>query len=190
MKYLITLFFLLMPIVCFSDIGGAGVDLEVKALTIIDTVHASVHKGTTFAVSDVITSLSNNASYYFTISVAKDCDVHMFSEIASGGSGRINIYESPTFVDGVELPKYNLDRNVTDITTCVTVSTNSVISSPGTSVFTQYIAGGTGGSKQGSTFRQGTEWVLGEDKKYSIVFTNTSGQSVGASIGLQWYEID
>lgn len=167
-------------------------DDSYRALKVIDFVHELVHEGRAFTVSYKPADnspIADNADITFGISVGTRVPHVLWSAVA-GGEAEVFLYEGATFTGGTALSAYNLNRGSS---AALYIPTTSFVLGPsitgaGTQLYNYMVPGGTGGGRQGAVAREGMEWMLRPNTKYTIRLYNRSGGNGYMSLAVSFYE--
>ena len=172
-----------------SPSGGEIYDDLTGAMLSIDTAHHEVHEGHSFVASTYNSAVVNSASLILLITTTSK-PPHMVFRCAAGGDATVTFYEGVTTItDGTVVAVVNLSRMSTEVSS-VTAHHTPNTSGLGTTLDTQFLAGGTGPSQSsGSEVRRNTEWILRTNTKYQITVTNISGNNQPVSINIEFYTL-
>lgn len=174
-------------------------DTFTNSIGFIDTDHKYIHQGKKFFYGENV-SLLTTASRLWTFttpSVASGKEIHWRppSVNCSADKVKIELIEN-NFVNGTGTSKltsiYNYLRKSTNISKMQFFNSGETETTPGTTLFPDYIGGGTnvGGTSSGGSNKQQEEIVLKINTNYTVKVTNGSGSTNIININFSWYEED
>lgn len=156
---------------------------------IIDVNHLRMHEGRGFYayhLNPYSSMLAAGASIDIAIAWASGKTPHLIYSANCGGDAEIYMYENATVTGGTSFTALN--RNRTSATTSSTaILINPTVSSLGTKLHGEFIAGGIG-KKAGGGDAYASEQVLDDLTTYLFRLTNVNGTSHMAHLYLEWYE--
>ena len=158
-------------------------------LRTIDLMHEKIHKGEIYIFNHYDTSVANTANLDILFKTGATLSSHIMGKITSTGDAEIRIYEAPTIgADGTVVNPRNKNRYVTEANTFSVFHTPTV-TPLGTELVNDFLAGGSGGLKIGSSTEGRDEWVFKEGVNYLLRVTNVSGQAAKISFIGSVYEV-
>lgn len=156
---------------------------------IIDVNHLRMHEGRGFYayhLNPYSSMLAAGASIDIAIAWASGKTPHLIYSANCGGDAEVYMYENATVTGGTSFTALN--RNRTSTTTSSTaILINPTVSSLGTQLHGEFIAGGVG-KKAGGGDAYASEQVLDDLTTYLFRLTNVNGTSHMAHLYLEWYE--
>lgn len=156
---------------------------------VVDVNHQRNHDGRAwfaYKMSPKSAPLADGSSIDIVLAAASGVFPHMTVDALCLGDAEFYIYESPVATGGTTLTPINRNRNYTT-SSQVAMIVNPTISSIGTQLDAQIIAGGTG--KKASGGQTGSlEYVLKPLTNYLFRLTNVNGTAHAAHLALEWYE--
>lgn len=156
---------------------------------IIDVNHLRMHEGRGFYayhLNPYSSMLAAGASIDIAIAWASGKTPHLIYSANCGGDAEIYMYENATVTGGTSFTALN--RNRTSATTSSTaILINPTVSSLGTKLHGEFIAGGIG-KKAGGGDAYASEQVLDDLTTYLFRLTNVNRTSHMAHLYLEWYE--
>lgn len=170
---------------------GAGketIDSEYKASVSITGFHFKTHEGQAYIVSNKFAAVADDAVADIYIEVPADIEPHIVFHRDIEGDADVELFEDTTVsADGTALTSFNLNRNSANTSTISFFHTPTV-TSPGTQLFLEWNAAGSGGQTAGS---EGTfdEFELAKGKNYLLRVTNRSGGAKNIGIFARYYEV-
>lgn len=130
--------------------------------------------------------LSADASIDIVLASASGVIPHMTIDALCLGDAELYIYEGTVATGGTPFTPINRNRNYTT-SSQVAMIVNPTISSLGTQLDAQIIAGGSG-KKAGGGTAGSLEYVLKPLTNYLFRLTNVNGTAHAAHLALEWYE--
>ena len=160
-----------------------------KPFPMIDVNHLRLHEGRAFYAYKLYpdaTKLAAGASIDIAIAWASGIKPHLVYDANCGGDAEIYLYENAVVTGGTTLSSFT--RNRTIVTTSASaILLNPTVTSIGTLLEGEFIAGGTG-KKSGGGISGTTEQVLAPLTTYLFRLTNVNGTDHMAYLHLEWYE--
>lgn len=156
---------------------------------VVDVNHQRNHDGRAWFAYKMYPKsapLADGASVDIVLASASGVFTHMTVEAQCLGDAEFYIYENTVATGGTAFTPINRNRNYTT-SSQVAMIINPTVSSLGTQIDAQIIAGGTGkkaaGGQTGSL-----EYVLKPLTNYLFRLTNVNGTEHAAHLALEWYE--
>lgn len=159
---------------------------ETYAVKTIDYAHHEIHSGSSFFVWDR-QDLSNGAVFDYTVITPNTTKwAHFVLEAVSESEMCVQMYEDPTLsANGTAMVEYNKNRNSSKTATTQVLYTPTVTSVGTTVIFEDQWGSGR---KIGGGSRGVEEWILKQDTKYLVRFTNLTTNANFLSVHFNWYE--
>lgn len=160
-----------------------------KPFPYIDVNHLRLHEGRAFyayVLYPDAAKLAAGASINIAIAFASGIKPHLVYDANCGGDAEIYLYEGASVTGGTALTAFSRNRT-TAITSASAALLNPTITSTGTLLEAEFIAGGTG-KKSGGGIAGTTEQVLSPLTTYLFRLTNVNGTDHMAYLHLEWYE--
>ena len=158
-------------------------------LRTIDLMHEKIHKGEVYIFNHYDTSVANSANLDILFKTGASASSHIMGKITSTGDAEIRIYEAPTIgADGTVVNPRNKNRYFGETETFSVFHTPTV-TPLGTELINDFLAGGSGGLKIGSSTEGRDEWVFKNNVNYLLRVTNVSGQAAKISFIGSVYEV-
>lgn len=156
---------------------------------VVDVNHQRNHDGRAWFAYKMLpksSPLADGASIDIVMASASGVIPHMTVEALCLGDAEFYIYENPVATGGTAFIPINRNRNYTT-SSQVAMIVNPTITSLGTQIDGQIIAGGSG--KKASGGQTGSlEYVLKPLTNYLFRLTNVNGTAHAAYMALEWYE--
>lgn len=169
--------------------GNSFIISSDKPLPVIDVNHLRLHEGRAFyayVLYPDASKLGAGASINIAIAFASGIKPHIAYDANCGGDAELYLYENAVVTGGTALTAFARNRT-TAITSASAALLNPTITSTGTLLEAEFIAGGTG-KKSGGGIAGTTEQVLAPLTTYLFRLTNVNGTSHMAYLHLEWYE--
>lgn len=170
--------------------GSTQKAMNVFALDTMDHAHYQVHQSNFWTVSNIFNIDASTTAEMLLVTGAHK--THIGLGFNGGFDFRVSIVEGVTITTvGTTLTAYNNNR------AAQTATLNGWYSAPvgatlGTTIFTDYIPGGTGphatGGSGGGPVRNGAEWILAANTKYVFRLLNLANTTQTASMVFNYYE--
>lgn len=160
-----------------------------KAFPVIDVNHLRLHEGRAFYAYKLYpdaAKLVAGASIDIAIAWASGIKPHLVYDANCGGDAEIYLYENAVVTGGTALSSFARNRTVAT-TSASAILLNPTVTSTGTLLEAEFIAGGTG-KKSGGGIAGTTEQVLSPLTTYLFRLTNVNGTDHMAYLHLEWYE--
>ncbi len=164
--------------------------LQGRQLRVINTdlVHQRIHEGLFFSLSEIDTSLPNNASLDILIQVDPSSGLHIRFNARAGGDAQGFIYEGTTFsAAGSVLAPINRNRFSQNVPPA-TFTRDPTITDLGTELYAELLAGGSGFLTPGGEASTFEEFVLKGGETYLVRLTNTSGSAQPVNAVFDFYD--
>jgi len=169
-----------------GDYVVAGADAP---LVMVDVNHQRNHDGRAwfaYRINPYTSPLADGASIDIVMASASGVFPHLTVDALCLGNAEFYFYENTVATGGTAFTPVNRNRNYTT-SSQVAMITNPTITSLGTQLDAQIIAGGSG--KKASGGGAGTlEYVLKPLTNYLFRLTNVNGTAHAAFLALEWYE--
>ena len=160
-----------------------------KPFPIADINHVRLHEGRAYYVYDLhgdANPLANDANMDIAIAWASGKTPHLVFDVNCGGDAEFTIYEGATVTGGTSFTAINRYRPSTNVSASAALI-DPTVTSTGTVLAAQFIAGGSGGQAGGAAAFS-FQYVLKPLTTYLFRLTNRSGQSHMAHAMIEWYE--
>lgn len=160
-----------------------------KAFPVIDVNHLRLHEGRAFYAYKLYpdaAKLAAGASIDIAIAWASGIKPHLVYDANCGGDAEIYLYENAVVTGGTALSSFARNRTVAT-TSASAILLNPTVTSTGTLLEGEFIAGGTG-KKSGGGIAGTTEQILSPLTTYLFRLTNVNGTDHMAYLHLEWYE--
>lgn len=160
-----------------------------KPFPFIDVNHLRLHEGRAFYCYKLYPNsakLAAGSSIDIAIAFASGIKPHIVYDANCGGDAELYLYENAVVTGGTALTAFARNRT-TAITSASAVLLNPTVTSTGTLLEAEFIAGGTG-KKSGGGIAGTTEQVLSPLTTYLFRLTNVNGTDHMAYLHLEWYE--
>lgn len=155
----------------------------------VDVNHQRNHDGRAWVAWKIYPSTSKlaaGASCDIVLASAAGVRPHMTIDALLMGDAELYIYEGPTTTGGTAFTPVNRNRNYTT-SSDVAMVINPTVTTTGTLIDAQYLAGGVG-KKAGGGAAESLEYVFKPLTNYLIRMTNVNGTSHPGHLALEWYE--
>lgn len=155
----------------------------------VDVNHQRNHDGRAWIAWKIYPSTSKlaaGASCDIVLASAAGVRPHMTIDALLMGDAELYIYEGPTTTGGTAFTPVNRNRNYTT-SSDVAMVINPTVTTTGTLIDAQYLAGGVG-KKAGGGAAESLEYVFKPLTNYLIRMTNVNGTSHPGHLALEWYE--
>lgn len=143
------------------------------------------------------------AGYYFTITAAStnnfmiktgSGEPHTVLQVAVSGQALVKLYEGVTAGagnTGTAVDIFNLHRDSSNSGTVLCFRDTVWSTNTETLIAVDLLPGGNHPtSRIGTSSREATEWILEENEQYSLEITNQAGATIGASVNIEFYELN
>ncbi len=160
-----------------------------KPFPIIDVNHLRLHEGRAFYAYKLYpdaTKLVSGASIDIAIAWASGIKPHLVYDANCGGDAEIYLYEGAVVTGGTTLSSFSRNRTIAT-TSASAILFNPTVTSTGTLLEAEFIAGRTG-KKAGGGIVGTTEQILAPLTTYLFRLTNVNGTDHMAYLHLEWYE--
>jgi hypothetical protein len=160
-----------------------------RPFPIVDVNHLRLHEGRAYNVYRMYPSaakLAAGASCNIAIAWASNVYAHLVIDASCGGDAELYIYEGAVVTGGTAFTAVRRNR-VIETASQSAVLINPTVTSVGTELDGQIVAGGTG-KKAGGAGTGGLEMVLKPLTTYLFRLTNVNGTAHMAELLLEWYE--
>ena len=164
----------------------AGADAP---LITVDVNHQRNHDGRAWMAWKIYPAsakLASGSSCDIVFASAAGVRPHVTVDALLMGDAELYIYEDPTTTGGTAFTPVNRNRNYAT-SSDVAMVINPTVSSTGTLIDAQYLAGGVG-KKAGGGAAQSLEYVIKPLTNYLVRMTNVNGTSHPGHLRLEWYE--
>lgn len=158
-------------------------------LIVADINHVRLHEGRAYYVyylNGDANQLDNDASIDIAIAWASGVTPHLVFDVNCGGDAEFQIYEGAVVSGGTPFTAINRHRSVGSTSQSASLI-NPTITSTGTALTGEFLAGGSGGGAGGAAAFS-FQYVLAPLTTYLFRLTNRSGQAHMAHIMIEWYE--
>jgi hypothetical protein len=160
-----------------------------RPFPMVDINHLRLHEGRAYNVYRMYPNaakLAAGASCNIAIAWASNVYAHLLVDASCGGDAELYIYEGAVVTGGTAFTAISRHR-VIDVASQSAVLINPTVTSVGTELDGQLIAGGTG-KKAGGGSAGSVEMVLKPLTTYLFRLTNVNGTAHMAELLLEWYE--
>jgi len=160
-----------------------------KPLVIADVNHVRLHEARAYYVyylNGSANKLANDASIDIAIAWASGKTPHLVFDVNCGGDAEFTIYENAVVTGGTPFTAINRYRPSTN-TSASAALINPTVTSTGTALTGEFLAGGSGGQAGGAS-AYSFQYVLSPLTTYLFRLTNRSGQAHMAHMMIEWYE--
>ncbi len=168
--------------------GAESIDPEYGAGVHITGFHHKTHLGQAHIVSNKFAAIADDGVADIYVKVPAGIEPHIVFHRDIEGDADVELFEDTTVsADGTALTPRNLNRNSTNIST-VSFFHTPTVTSPGTQLFIEWNAAGSGGQAAGS---EGAfdEFELAKGKNYLFRVTNRSGSAKNIGSFARYYEV-
>ena len=169
--------------------GNSYIASSDRPFPTLDVNHLRLHEGRAFyayAMYPYSAMLAAGASINIAVAWATGKTPHLIYEANCGGDAEVYMYENAVVTGGTSLTAFNRNRTSTT-TSASALLLNPTVTSTGTLLESQFIAGGVG-KKAGGGDAYANEQVLNSLTTYLFRLTNVNGTSHMAHLYLEWYE--
>lgn len=160
-----------------------------KPFPTVDVNHLRLHEGRAFysyKLHPNADKLGAGQSINIAIAFASGMKPHLNYDANCGGDAELYLYENAVVTGGTALSSYSRNRTVAS-TSQSAILLNPTITSVGTLLEAEFIAGGAG-KKAGGGTADVLEQVLAPLTTYLFRLTNVNGIAHMAYLHLEWYE--
>lgn len=160
-----------------------------KPFPTLDVNHLRLHEGRAFyayALYPHASMLPAGASIDIAIAWASGIKPHLVYDANCGGDAEIYLYENAVVTGGTTLSSFTRNRTVA-ATSASAILLNPTVTSVGTLLEGEFIAGGSG-KKAGGGISDTNEQVLAPLTTYLFRLTNVNATNHMAYLHLEWYE--
>jgi hypothetical protein len=160
-----------------------------RPFPVADINHIRLHEGRAYYVYHLngdANQLANDANIDIAIAWAAGKTPHLVFDVNCGGDAEFQIYEGATVTGGTSFTAVQRYRPSTNVSSSAALI-NPTVTSTGTTLASQFIAGGSGGGAGGAAAFS-FQYVLKPLTTYLFRLTNRSGQSHMAHAMIEWYE--
>ena len=158
-------------------------------LIVADVNHVRLHEGRAYYVyylNGDANQLANDASINIAIAWASGINPHLIFDVNCGGDAEFQIYEGAVVTGGTPFTAINRHRSVGSTSQSAALI-NPTVTSTGTALTGEFLAGGSGGNAGGGAAFS-FQYVLAPLTTYLFRLTNRSGQNHMAHMLIEWYE--
>lgn len=169
--------------------GNSYIASSDKPFPVVDVNHLRLHEGRAFYAYKLYpdaAKLVAGASINIAIAWASGIKPHLVYDANCGGDAEIYLYEGAVVTGGTALPSFARNRTIAT-TSASAILLNPTVTSLGTLLEAEFIAGGTG-KKSGGGISETTEQILAPLTTYLFRLTNVNGTDHMAYLHLEWYE--
>lgn len=168
-----------------------AVDPQTGSDIVIQFEHYKVHDSEMYSTGYYFTVTAASTKEFLMVASAS-ADPHVVFGVAVSGQSLVKLYEGvTTSVLGSSVTVFNMHRDSSNSCGSTFFHTPTWSTNTETLLTTELLPGGDKNqTRVGSSARQTTEWILEESTKYLIQITNQAGSTIGASVGIQFYELD
>jgi hypothetical protein len=156
---------------------------------ILDVNHLRLHEGRAFyayKLNPDSAMLAAGASINIAVAWASGKTPHLIYEANCGGDAELYMYENAVVTGGTSFTALNRNRVInTESSSAILI--NPTVTSVGTELDGQFLAGGAG-KKAGGGDAYASEQVLSPLTTYLFRLTNVNGTAHMAHLYLEWYE--
>ena len=160
-----------------------------KAFPTIDVNHLRLHEGRAFYAYKLYpnaSQLAAGASIDIAVAWASGIKPHIIYDANCGGDAELYLYENAVVTGGTSLSSFTRNRTIAT-TSASAILFNPTVTSTGTLLEAEFIAGGTG-KKSGGGIVGTNEQILLPLTTYLFRLTNVNGTDHMAYLHLEWYE--
>lgn len=169
--------------------GNSYIASSDRPFPTLDVNHLRLHEGRAFYAYSLYpysAMLPANSSINIAVAWATGKTPHLIYNANCGGDAELYMYEGATVTGGTSLTAFNRNRTSTT-TSASALLLNPTITSAGTLLEAEFIAGGVG-KKAGGGDAYANEQVLNSLTTYLFRLTNVNGTAHMAHLYLEWYE--
>lgn len=156
---------------------------------IVDVNHLRLHEGRAYYAYKLYpyaSMLAAGASINIAMAFASGVNAHIVYDAVCGGDAEIYLYENSVVSGGTSFTAVRRNRVITTASQSA-ILINPTVTSLGTELDAQFIAGGVG-KKAGGGSNFATEQVFSPLTTYLFRMTNVNGTAHMAYIHIEWYE--
>lgn len=156
---------------------------------VLDVNHLRLHEGRAFYAYQLnpdANMLGAGASIDIAVAWASGKTPHLIYEANCGGDAELYMYENAVVTGGTSFTALNRNR-VINTASSSAILINPTVTSVGTQLDGQFLAGGVG-KKAGGGDAYASEQVLAPLTTYLFRLTNVNGTAHMAHFYLEWYE--
>ena len=169
--------------------GNSYIASSDKPFPTVDVNHLRLHEGRAFYAYKLYPNsarLDAGANIDIAIAWASGIKPHITYDANCGGDAELYLYEGAVVTGGTALSSFARNRTIAT-TSASAILLNPTVTSAGTLLEAEFIAGGTG-KKSGGGISETTEQVLAPLTTYLFRLTNVNGTDHMAYLHLEWYE--
>jgi hypothetical protein len=155
----------------------------------VDVNHLRLHEGRAYYAYKLYpdaSKLAAGASIDIAMAFASGVNAHIVYDAVCGGDAEIYLYENSVVSGGTSFTAVRRNRVITTASQSA-ILINPTVTSLGTELDAQFIAGGVG-KKAGGGSNFATEQVFSPLTTYLFRMTNVNGTAHMAYIHIEWYE--
>ena len=152
--------------------------------------HQKVHEGEFYSAGYLDEAVINDGTIEILLQTPADKTMHSYIKLIAGGDARFDVYEGTTFsAAGTAISPVNHNRSSANTCGC-TVTHTPTITTDGTLIWSEYIAGGSGGLTPGAVQNVSTEQaVFDSNAVYLFRLTNLAGTAQPLQIISAYYPV-
>lgn len=146
--------------------------------------------GRYWSITHYVAALGSGAQLNLLYRTGANC-VNIVSEVSAGGNALVQTYEGATVTGvnyGTPLTIMNMNRAYAATLPALLAYHTPTLATTGDLMRQGFLAGGTGGNKQGSNLRPGTGWILKPSTIYLFRVTNLTNGDIAVSVGQEFCE--
>lgn len=156
---------------------------------IVDVNHLRLHEGRAYYAYKLYpyaSMLPAGSSIDIAMAFATGVTPHLVYDANCGGDAEVYLYEGSVVSGGTSFTAVRRNRNITNASQSA-ILINPTVTSLGTLLDSQFIAGGVG-KKAGGGDSYATEQVFSPLTTYLFRMTNVNGTAHMAHLHIEWYE--
>lgn len=160
-----------------------------RSLPVLDVNHLRLHEGRAYYAYKLYphsAMLGAGASINIAVAWASGTLPHLIYTANCGGDAELYMYENAVVTGGTSFTAVNRNR-VINTASSSAILINPTVTSVGTQLDAQFLAGGVG-KKAGGGDAYASEQVLSPLTTYLFRLTNVNGTAHMAHLYLEWYE--
>lgn len=160
-----------------------------RSFPTIDVNHLRLHEGRAYyayKLNPYSAMLGAGASINIAVAWANGTTPHLIYTANCGGDAELYMYENAVVTGGTSFTGVRRNRTI-DTASSSAILINPTVTSVGTQLDAQFLAGGVG-KKAGGADAYASELVLSPLTTYLFRLTNVNGTAHMAHLYLEWYE--
>ena len=172
------------------NLADMAIGTDKQAIVTRSKLNDFLEKGYVYACSNLFLAVPNNSTAQFIINVGANDILSVGLDVSSTGKGIARIYRAPVYTGGTTVPSYNRKNDSANTPLSTIIHTPTTLTSSGTLVYTDLIAGsGAGNNKVGGFADNGAvDALLAKNTKTLFEITNNSGSA--SDIAVQFFFIE